>query len=135
MSSLCETCDKEIFFKCPWVMCGVPVRGWVAKRVRTKEDGHTYKVFECPKYKSESSNKARCRICGKVLEGKRREYCSKECADKGTKIRYRAGKPQKTCVICGSKMSFGKQKYCSEECYKRGTAINYNRRRAKCSGK
>ncbi len=62
MSSLCETCDKEIFFKCPWVMRGRAVSGWDAKLVKCKDGGYTYKVIECPGYQSEQTEKARCGI-------------------------------------------------------------------------
>lgn len=129
MSSLCETCDKEMFFKCPWVMCQVPILGWVARKVRCKEGGNTYKVFECPKYKPESSNKARCRICGKVLEGKRNKYCSKECADKGAKLNSIRGRDTKKCTVCGKNMPFKKHKYCSEECKKLQVKLDAQKRR------
>lgn len=129
MSSLCETCDKEKFFKCPWVMCGVPVKEWAAKKIRCKEGGHTYKVLECPGYVPEQSNKLRCRICGKVLDGKRSKYCSEECTRKANKILYHKRTPEKKCAVCGAVLLSKHKTYCSEECRKEKLKKDARKRR------
>lgn len=76
----------------------------------------------------------KCKICDKAFEanGKRRKYCSDECAYKATletnrrsnarryeerKAKRRALVKPKRCARCGVEfMPFGAQKYCSDKC-------------------
>lgn len=55
MASLCETCDREVFFKCRWVMDGYPVANWNAQFIKSRKRGQldTFMVISCPNYLKE----------------------------------------------------------------------------------
>ena len=120
MSSLCETCDREVFFKCPWVMKGREVPGWEAKFIKTKKGQFdTYKVISCPNYIKEKEKTRHCKICGRKLLVAQRDYCGATCAAVAAQKRYEEGKKRKNCLICGEPLPKNKQKFCSKECQKK----------------
>ena len=85
-----------------------------------------------------------CRICNKEFTGRKKKYCSQECADEARRIRnrerWREQNPDwnkevsKTCEYCGENFTVATRykhaKYCSDECRqmsknKYGTANDY----------
>ena len=118
MSSLCETCDREVFFKCPWVMKGKAVTGWNAKFIKNKRGQfYTFQVISCPDYIKERERIRNCKICGRKLLPAQRDYCGATCAAVAAQRRYEEGKNRKNCVICGKPLPKNKQKFCSKKCY------------------
>lgn len=62
--------------------------------------------------RSERPRKERpCVVCGRLLIGNQRKYCSDECTRKA----HDDGKA-KVCTVCGEPLGLGQMRYCSQAC-------------------
>lgn len=91
-------------------------------RIRGSGTGTCYPTEAPSDARTCGTTARRCVICGRVLRGRRRKYCSGPCeavaVARKANERYRASipEPEGSCPVCGRRLEKGMRRYCSRAC-------------------